>query len=461
MHNKSIRFAFAPDQWAETERLLRSGMKKCALSVYFDDEEFELFSPWAPSPREATIPLRSREKPTFGIYESGGASCYIDLDIETLSLPEISLRSGSGNEILICMGGRPLCARADTKTNWVKLDTTVPVLFGNGLRAPKSAAALSHLRQLSVVKSDPAWINIIAKLTNMEDLRFRDENLQDISPLAGLTRLKDLSLRECWSLCDINALAGLSDLVNLNLSGTQLKSLEPLSSLKHLESLDIELIRASRRGIQPLAALCGLRKFYYDHDRSRRDLETLSGFTNLERLQMHFSRSLQDAEPFARMKRLRYLDLSWCRALRNLDALAGLKELRELDLYGCRYVESIAPLASLKHLRRMDVSGARFLDDLSPLETTSLVDLWIGPCKAIQDGLGPLGRLRGLTCLGIEGSRDIKDVSPLAKLAQLRRLKISGCKSLRDLEPLRKLRFLEEVELRNCGELQSFTPHKG
>ena len=55
----------------------------------------------------------------------------------------------------------------------------------------------------------------------MEKLDLGTNNITDVSPLAGLTQLKVLSLKENYELTDVSALAGLPKLEKIYLLDTE------------------------------------------------------------------------------------------------------------------------------------------------------------------------------------------------------------------------------------------------
>lgn len=124
----------------------------------------------------------------------------------------------------------------------------------------------------------------IAKLSSLEYLNLCEQVLiDDISPLASLTELRELSIATCWA-----------------------PDLTPLSSLTKLERL--------------IADYCGIS-----------DIAPLSKLTALRVLSLD-GNDIEDVKPLTKLKNLKYLYLLE-NPIRNANALNGLKkQLEELYL---------------------------------------------------------------------------------------------------------------------------------
>ena len=65
-----------------------------------------------------------------------------------------------------------------------------------------------------------------------------DNDIEDLSPLATLTGLRELWL-PCNLISDLSPLAGLDKLVQLNVYGNRITSLEPLRGMTGLNQLNL------------------------------------------------------------------------------------------------------------------------------------------------------------------------------------------------------------------------------
>ena len=180
-----------------------------------------------------------------------------------------------------------------------------------------------------------------------------------IAPIAALTRLTELSLRDM----------PLDD-----------RALEPLSALKGLRALDLG------------------RDYFFDHLPMLRgdSLRHLSGMTQLETLLVGGPLQDGDASGDASLKHLAPLA-----ALRRLDLngsdidgsgvahLAGVPRLTELGLGNCQFIDNdgLAEVAKLGTLKSLDLScdleppeglDLSILNGLSGLESRNVRGLYVG-----------------------------------------------------------------------------------
>ncbi len=152
----------------------------------------------------------------------------------------------------------------------------------------------------------PAVVTAIQFFGNLsESIR---KLIRDVSPLAGLTSLRVLDLRES-GVTDLSPLAGLTSLKWLWLGGTGVTDVSPLAGLKSLQTLGL-----STTGVT--------------------DVSPLAGLTRLQSL------SLSDT------------------GVTDVSSLAGLKSLQTLFLDGTG-VTDVSPLAGLKQLQIAGVDSQR------------------------------------------------------------------------------------------------------
>ncbi|MFN6469868.1 MAG: leucine-rich repeat domain-containing protein [Nostoc sp. SerVER01] len=149
---------------------------------------------------------------------------------------------------------------------------------------------LKQLTTLSLVRTGISNLSLLSDLTNLENLNIYEDEINDFSPLANLSKLTSLSigavifenmsiygsmrvnnsLEKLSSLTalrlnrteivDISLLVSLSNLTNLILSDNQVKDLSPLANLPNLVSLSIA--EDGVTDISPLVNLKNLRRLY-------------------------------------------------------------------------------------------------------------------------------------------------------------------------------------------------------
>ncbi|MFA6109203.1 MAG: leucine-rich repeat domain-containing protein [Candidatus Latescibacterota bacterium] len=99
-------------------------------------------------------------------------------------------------------------------------------------------ARLDSLTQLAARGRGIGSLKGIDSLGNLQVLDLADNQVRDLSPLAGLKKLRFLDLSNN-QITDLSSLAGLSDLEYLVLSFNQIADLSPLLGLMHLKSVDL------------------------------------------------------------------------------------------------------------------------------------------------------------------------------------------------------------------------------
>ena len=241
---------------------------------------------------------------------------------------------------------------------------------------------------------DLTGIEFAVNLRELNAIWVSENKISDISPLAGLTRLRILNLKDS-EISDISPLAGLTELEDLNLKDSEISDVSPLAGLTKLERLDLS-----------------------ENNISDVDVSLLSGLTELRQLQL-VSNDISDLSP-----------------------LAGLTKLRTLGLNG-NDISDVSPLAGLTELRHLTFASNN-ISDVSPL--SGLTELWtLGLSSNNISDVSPLSGLTELRTLGLNGN-DISDVSPLSGLTKLKRLYLSE-NNISDVSPLSGLTELSELRL--------------
>ncbi|MEE2643553.1 MAG: hypothetical protein VYD19_01355 [Myxococcota bacterium] len=282
---------------------------------------------------------------------------------------------------------------------------------------------------------------------------------------------------------ELQSLGRLSWMRRLDLSRSQIKNLEPITSLARLSELRIDGIKEVRLSLKPLSALSQLKRLSFANTRVSDEAE-IAALTQLQELSFYRS-DIRDLSFARELESLESLDLYACERISDYGPLRSLRALRRLNLYMSRApqeafsvlatlpmleeiglqfskVESLSFLAGASQLRRLDASWARSLttiDDLiglPALEDLSLID---APIESIEE----IGELRALRQLDLSGTKVI-DLRPLSLLTQLEQLKLaqSAIVDLRPLAALQQLRVLDLAEsevsdLRPVADLRRLT----
>ena len=95
-----------------------------------------------------------------------------------------------------------------------------------------------HLGETQFSNNQISNISSLAGLTNLERLVLRNNLISDIAPLAGLTNLTWLDMQSN-QISDITPLAGLTNLTLLDLWNNQISDITPLTGLTNLHTLSL------------------------------------------------------------------------------------------------------------------------------------------------------------------------------------------------------------------------------
>ncbi len=229
----------------------------------------------------------------------------------------------------------------------------------------------------------------------------RDIDLDDLSPLRGLSALQRLEVRGI-GVTDLSPVERLTALRELELWETNVSSLEPLRRLDKLTRLVVFGVGNETGPDQdPPDGL---------------DLRAVAALPLLEELNLNES-PVDDLSPLKGLSRLRALFLG-ATLVEDLSPLAALGDLERLDLHETN-VTDLSPLVGLTRLEALDLRGTPVAD------------------------LAPIKGLRSLRALGLSDT-GVTDLSPVRGLKRLTRLTLRNVtpKSFRPLAALRELRSL-------------------
>ena len=103
------------------------------------------------------------------------------------------------------------------------------------IKKAKESGAISLLFQYNQISD----LSPLTGLTKLRELRLGDNEISDVSPLKGLTKLETLYL-SVNNITDVSPLKGSTNLERLNLSDNKITDLSPLKGLTNLKELDLE-----------------------------------------------------------------------------------------------------------------------------------------------------------------------------------------------------------------------------
>ncbi|MBR3972800.1 MAG: leucine-rich repeat domain-containing protein [Oscillospiraceae bacterium] len=204
-------------------------------------------------------------------------------------------------------------------------------------------AALPSLQKLTL---NECSISTVAGLEAAQNLTFLDlgnNTVRNLTPLAGLTALKEINL-EHNAVTDLTALSGLSNLEKLNVSYNSLVSLSPLAENAKLTWLNAN--NNDIRGLNGVERLTALTYLAVSHN-ALTEISLVSGCTNLVELHMA-SNQVTDISPVISLKKLETLDFAK-NQVASLPAFSDDATLRTID----GSYNQITSLASLKNQQNL------------------------------------------------------------------------------------------------------------
>jgi hypothetical protein len=237
----------------------------------------------------------------------------------------------------------------------------------------------------------------IEHCANLLLLGLGGQELIDISPLANLTKLKDLDLNENYEISDISPLAGLVNMEILDLEENRIINLSPLAGMTKMQDL-----RLGFNPIQDIAALADMKdlKELMLSNSPFGDISVVTGMPELEILWLSKC-DITDITPVKNLTNLHLLFLSW-NNINDISPIAGLTKLVRLYLQK-NQITDISPLQSLVNINLLRLTDNQ-IEDILPLVnnpgigTGDGISLKKNPLSAISiNDYIPILRSRGAT----------------------------------------------------------------
>lgn len=334
-------------------------------------------------------------------------------------------------------------------------------------------AVLPDLRDLSLRLrgSRAGQMQTLAQLQGLTALHLHTEDKRCLDLVPALSGLERFSCYQANRDFMDEGLKCLRRLEYLELYGAvELGDLNGIGSLRRLRELRLDLSevdqsRASELDLSPLANLVDLEALvltaYMGWNSPIEDISPLRYLEKLRRLELGQASRLEDLRPLRELKQIKQLELSYCDALRDLSPLAEMRGLESLTLcLPC--IEDLSPLKKLRKLRELDLYDSGRVMDLARIPLLpNLEILRVERCSG-RRGLEQLRSCRRLKVLMIRQAPRLEDLSPLRKLPRLEKLIIGdGGTRIRNIKPLAGLKSMRCLRLRQSDPGKSIAVVKG
>ena len=235
--------------------------------------------------------------------------------------------------------------------------------------------------------------------------------ISDLSPISKWTSAEAVGLGGCSNVRDLSPLAGLTKLKSLTIEKTGVTDLAPVSALVGLTQLELRGCPGIT-SVAPLAGLAQLVRLSFGPCGENIDASSISNLTSLASLQVLQWRAPASLSPLSKLTKLKLLALHGGPGVNDISGLATLTALETLLLINFGAVTNFSPLASLTNLARLDLDNSPGLTDLGFLASLpKLLRLDLRGCKGVIDAK-PIAEIKQLQTLYVNGTK-IQDFSPL------------------------------------------------
>lgn len=379
--------------------------------------------------------LKNFFAPGFGKFYYAGEDI---LDFKEIAekLPELQ------NLVVITCDVQNVSAIADMK-NLVWLS-----LYGNNGNSSLSFLKnTTGLKKFSYSNSGCKNIKPVAYLKNLTELNISldYENMPDLSPIKGLTKLKKLEVTGSFE--DLSAVKNMKNLRSLKAVSAELTDLSALQELPKLTELYLEkcdLIQGSE-----IAPLKNLTVFSMDSV----GMDDADSTASLKKLKS-FSLSNVDCDSVYYLDELPKLEELYFKNITAPDleeSVAGLTSLKKLTVAGCG-LKSCGFAKNLTGLEELDLSDNKIssITPLSKLTKLKFLDL----CSNKIEDISAVANMKQLTELGLSYNEKISDLSPMSRLTELKKFYVYQ-NSIKDISPLKSLTKLEFLNIGRASSTSS------
>lgn len=257
--------------------------------------------------------------------------------------------------------------------------------------------------------------------------------------------LRKLSFEHEEGLTSIEGLQALSQLEELNLSLTGVVDLSPLAGLTRLKKLWLEDVEDLRGGLEPIQ---GLNLEYLDISGS--NIDEIYTWPNLKLLNVSAT-NVKSLKPLADCVQLTDLNISVTK-VSDLTHIKNLEHLKYLDIMNMKYtVRGLWTISNFHKLELLRIGGQHDLGDLDLSDWRSLknIELVVLSDCNISD-ISFMHTWEDLFSVSLVDNPELSNVWPLLdkrelKYIQLKGTKVFNKKQFDDLPNLKQLRMSKIV----------------
>ena len=281
-------------------------------------------------------------------------------------------------------------------------------------------------------------ITPLVGLTNLESLTLFNSQAEDYTTLSQLTRLKSLQL-EFSTIADLTPLSGLTELTRLSLHGTPVTDVSPLAGLTALTSLSLRDCMIG--DFTPISAIIpNLTEMDFDPNHTVTVIEFSDPvLESIIRNAIGVSEgnvSDQQAAQISELSFERYNDRPANEDIFDLSALRYCTGLKQLTLTNIAATD-LSPLSALTELEGLSLRKSKASDYSALAALTNLN--WLELAESPVTDLTPLAGLTNLEALTLCYT-DATDLGPLQNMTKLFGLKLEGT-PVKDYSPITALYF--------------------
>ena len=263
------------------------------------------------------------------------------------------------------------------KDDWLRQEF-IDILGDDGSGEPDFSKA-AEITSLDLSNGYIRDLSGIQYFKNLAELNIANNEISDLSPLSGCTKLKTLDASGQY-ISNLGALSDLKELTELNLADNELTTLSSLTELTELQKLDV-----SGNEIAVFGTAGKLQNLQYlnmaDNPMEEIDLSTLSDLANLTELNVSGCgiesiegintgnlttlnvsyNQIDSAAALEKAEKLRTLDISY-NMLTEADGLKSCISLQELSMEG-NLLESIAWIEPLSGLTNINLAQTGLVEE--------------------------------------------------------------------------------------------------